>query len=225
MECPLESPAAGHDCGSLCAGAAILAARRADAGAEAASMTAPQTALAGADRRRGRCRNAEHQRRACEESSSRASLPMTRSSRGLDQPASHADELRAAARRRRAVAGRRTATAGRRALRGEGQYRRRGPRDDGGLPAFAYRPRIGDVIERLIAAGAICVGKTNLDQFATGLNGTRSPYGIPRNAYNLAYVSGGSSSGSSVAVAAGWSPSRSAPTLRDRAACPPPSIT
>lgn len=71
-------------------------------------------------------------------------------------------------------------------------------------PAFAYRPTASaDVIDRLSAAGAICVGKTNLDQFATGLVGTRSPYGIPRNAYNLAYVSGGSSSGSSVAVAAG----------------------
>jgi allophanate hydrolase len=71
-------------------------------------------------------------------------------------------------------------------------------------PAFAYRPETSaTVIERLLAAGAICVGKTNLDQFATGLNGTRSPYGCPRNAYNLAYVSGGSSSGSSVSVAAG----------------------
>ena len=71
-------------------------------------------------------------------------------------------------------------------------------------PAFAYRPeRSASVIERLEAAGAICVGKTNLDQFATGLVGTRSPYGIPRNAYNRDYVSGGSSSGSAVAVAAG----------------------
>lgn len=71
-------------------------------------------------------------------------------------------------------------------------------------PAFAYRAeRSASVIERLDAAGAICVGKTNLDQFATGLVGTRSPYGIPRNAYNRDYVSGGSSSGSAVAVAAG----------------------
>lgn len=71
-------------------------------------------------------------------------------------------------------------------------------------PAFAYRPEASaTVIARLTAAGAICIGKTNLDQFATGLNGTRSPYGSPRNAYNLEYVSGGSSSGSSVAVAAG----------------------
>jgi allophanate hydrolase len=73
-----------------------------------------------------------------------------------------------------------------------------------GCPAFAYSPtRSATVIERLVAAGAIPVGKTNLDQFATGLNGTRSPYGIPRNAYNRAWVSGGSSSGSAVAVAAG----------------------
>ncbi|HEY6965141.1 MAG TPA: allophanate hydrolase, partial [Erythrobacter sp.] len=71
-------------------------------------------------------------------------------------------------------------------------------------PAFGYRPeRSASVIEKLEAAGAICVGKTNLDQFATGLVGTRSPYGIPRNAYNSDYVSGGSSSGSAVAVAAG----------------------
>jgi allophanate hydrolase len=71
-------------------------------------------------------------------------------------------------------------------------------------PAFAYSPDASaGVIERLLAAGAVCVGKTNLDQFATGLNGSRSPYGIPRNAYNLGYVSGGSSSGSSVVVAAG----------------------
>ncbi len=71
-------------------------------------------------------------------------------------------------------------------------------------PAFAYVPaRSATLVERLVAAGAIPIGKTNLDQFATGLNGTRSPYGIPRNAYNRAYVTGGSSSGSAVAVAAG----------------------
>ncbi|ARU16202.1 allophanate hydrolase [Croceicoccus marinus] len=74
-------------------------------------------------------------------------------------------------------------------------------------PAFAYSPeQSAGVIERLDAAGAICVGKTNLDQFATGLVGVRSPYGIPRNVYNRDYVSGGSSSGSSVAVAAGLVP-------------------
>ncbi|MDF8331737.1 allophanate hydrolase [Novosphingobium cyanobacteriorum] len=74
-------------------------------------------------------------------------------------------------------------------------------------PAFAYSPtRSATVIERLTAAGAICVGKTNLDQFATGLVGVRSPYGIPRNVRNLAYVSGGSSSGSAVVTAAGLVP-------------------
>ena len=73
-----------------------------------------------------------------------------------------------------------------------------------GCPAYAYSPAdSATVAEKLLEAGAICVGKTNLDQFATGLVGTRSPYGIPRNGYNLAYVSGGSSSGSAVAVAAG----------------------
>lgn len=73
-----------------------------------------------------------------------------------------------------------------------------------GCPAYAYSPAdSATVAEKLLEAGAICVGKTNLDQFATGLVGTRSPYGIPRNVYNLAYVSGGSSSGSAVAVAAG----------------------
>lgn len=71
-------------------------------------------------------------------------------------------------------------------------------------PAFAYQPEhSATVVAKLVAAGAIPVGKANLDQFATGLNGTRSPYGIPRNAYNRAWVSGGSSSGSAVAVAAG----------------------
>lgn len=59
------------------------------------------------------------------------------------------------------------------------------------------------VVQRLIDAGGIPIGKTNLDQFATGLNGTRSPYGFPCNFYNPAYISGGSSSGSAIAVAAG----------------------
>ncbi|MBU3994002.1 MAG: allophanate hydrolase [Alphaproteobacteria bacterium] len=74
-------------------------------------------------------------------------------------------------------------------------------------PAFAYRPeRHAEVVQRLCDAGAIPVGKTNLDQFATGLNGTRSPHGAPRCVFNLAYVSGGSSSGSAVAVGAGLVP-------------------
>lgn len=76
-----------------------------------------------------------------------------------------------------------------------------------GCPAFAYQPEASaTVTERLAAAGAICMGKTNLDQFATGLVGVRSPYGIPRNAFNRAYVSGGSSSGSAIVVAAGLVP-------------------
>jgi len=71
-------------------------------------------------------------------------------------------------------------------------------------PDFAYVPDASaEVVARLVAAGAVPVGKTNLDQFATGLNGTRSPYGAPACVYNRAYVSGGSSSGSAVAVAAG----------------------
>jgi allophanate hydrolase len=71
-------------------------------------------------------------------------------------------------------------------------------------PAFAYRPgRDATVVSRLRAAGAIVMGKTNLDQFATGLNGTRSPYGPVRNALDERLVSGGSSSGSAVAVARG----------------------
>ena len=71
-------------------------------------------------------------------------------------------------------------------------------------PAFAYRPEASaTVVARLEAAGAILIGKTNLDQFATGLVGTRSPYGQPACVFNRAYVSGGSSSGSAVATAAG----------------------
>ncbi len=71
-------------------------------------------------------------------------------------------------------------------------------------PAFAYQPSADStVVARLKAAGALVIGKTNLDQFATGLNGTRSPYGAPRSVFNPDYVSGGSSSGSAVAVAAG----------------------
>jgi allophanate hydrolase len=73
-----------------------------------------------------------------------------------------------------------------------------------GCPAFAYvPPRSAIVVERLQAAGAIAIGKTNLDQFATGLMGDRSPYGACKNVFNPAYISGGSSSGSAVAVAGG----------------------
>lgn len=71
-------------------------------------------------------------------------------------------------------------------------------------PAFAYAPATSAVVvQRLVDAGAIPLGKTNLDQFATGLVGTRSPYGVCRNSFDPAHVSGGSSSGSAVAVALG----------------------
>jgi allophanate hydrolase len=71
-----------------------------------------------------------------------------------------------------------------------------------GCPAYAYDPEVSaPAVERLVAAGAIVLGKTNLDQFATGLVGTRSPYGAVRDALRPDRVSGGSSSGSAVAVA------------------------
>ncbi len=71
-------------------------------------------------------------------------------------------------------------------------------------PAFAYAARAdAAVVARLLAAGAMMVGKTNLDQFATGLVGVRSPYGTPRNPFDARFVPGGSSSGSAVAVAQG----------------------
>jgi allophanate hydrolase len=71
-------------------------------------------------------------------------------------------------------------------------------------PAFSYRPAASaPVVQALIDAGAIALGKTNLDQFATGLVGTRSPYGACANAFDPAFISGGSSSGSAVAVALG----------------------
>ncbi|MGO4580342.1 allophanate hydrolase [Cupriavidus sp. 2TAF22] len=71
-------------------------------------------------------------------------------------------------------------------------------------PDYTYMPaRSAFVVQRLLDAGAIAVGKTNLDQFATGLNGTRSPYGACHNAFDPERISGGSSSGSAVAVALG----------------------
>jgi allophanate hydrolase len=74
-------------------------------------------------------------------------------------------------------------------------------------PAFAYTAKSdATCVKRLRAAGAIPVGKTNLDQFATGLVGVRSPYGIPRNVFDPKLIPGGSSSGSGVAVAAGLVP-------------------
>ena len=74
-------------------------------------------------------------------------------------------------------------------------------------PAFSYSPKAdATAVARLRAAGAIVIGKTNLDQFATGLVGVRSPYGVPRNPFNPALIPGGSSSGSAVAVSAGLVP-------------------
>jgi allophanate hydrolase len=71
-------------------------------------------------------------------------------------------------------------------------------------PAFAYVPeRSATIVEQLLALGAIPLGKTNLDQFATGLNGSRSPYGACPNSVLPEYPSGGSSAGSSLAVALG----------------------
>lgn len=76
-----------------------------------------------------------------------------------------------------------------------------------GCPEFAYAPeRSAIAVERLRRAGAIIVGKTNLDQFATGLVGTRSPYGALGGVFNREFLSGGSSSGSAVVVAAGVVP-------------------
>jgi allophanate hydrolase len=74
-------------------------------------------------------------------------------------------------------------------------------------PAFSYTPsHDATAVARLRAAGAIIIGKTNLDQFATGLVGVRSPYGIPKNPLRGDLVPGGSSSGSAVAVSAGLVP-------------------
>ena len=71
-------------------------------------------------------------------------------------------------------------------------------------PAFAYEASTdATVVAKLQRAGAILIGKTNLDQFATGLVGIRSPYGVPKNPFNAEYLPGGSSSGSAVAVARG----------------------
>ena len=71
-------------------------------------------------------------------------------------------------------------------------------------PGFAYEAKTSaEVVQRLVDAGAIVIGKTNLDQFATGLVGVRSPYGVPRNPFDASYVPGGSSSGSAVAVSSG----------------------
>lgn len=80
----------------------------------------------------------------------------------------------------------------------------RGLETTAGCPAFAYMPeQDASAVGAFRNAGALLIGKTNLDQFATGLVGTRSPWGPCKNAFDPAYVSGGSSSGSAVAVARG----------------------
>ncbi len=74
-------------------------------------------------------------------------------------------------------------------------------------PSYAYIPsQSASVVQNLLQAGAICVGKANLDQFATGLVGARSPYGAVPNTFRPEFVSGGSSSGSAVLVAKGVVP-------------------
>src|SRR4051794_5593738 len=71
-------------------------------------------------------------------------------------------------------------------------------------PDFAYTPaESAPAGQRLLDQGALLIGKTNLDQFATGFVGTRSPYGVPRNVFDASLIPGGSSSGSGCAVAAG----------------------
>lgn len=73
-----------------------------------------------------------------------------------------------------------------------------------GCPDFSFVPqKDAFVVTQLKAAGAICIGKTNLDQFATGLNGTRTPYNVPHSVYSESHIAGGSSSGSAVSVASG----------------------
>ena len=74
-------------------------------------------------------------------------------------------------------------------------------------PSFVYQPeRSATAVEKLLAAGAIVIGKTNLDQFATGLVGVRTPYPVPKNPFDPAVIPGGSSSGSGVAVGRGLVP-------------------
>ena len=93
-------------------------------------------------------------------------------------------------------------------------------------PAFAYTPdEDAGVVRRLRAAGAILIGKTNLDQFATGLVGTRSPHGAVANAFRPEYISGGSSSGSASVVARGLAAFSLAPTRPARDACRRASTT
>ncbi|MGW7419299.1 allophanate hydrolase [Streptomyces sp. NPDC054813] len=103
----------------------------------------------------------------------------------------------------RVAAGERLPLAGR-LFAAKGNIDVRGLPTTAGCPAYAYEPEAdAPVVARLRAAGALVLGTTNLDQFATGLVGTRSPYGAVRNAVDPTRISGGSSSGSAVAVALG----------------------
>jgi len=84
-----------------------------------------------------------------------------------------------------------------------------------GCPSFSYMPgRTAPVVQRLIDAGAVLIGKTNMDQFATGLVGTRSPYGACSSVYDSRYISGGSSSDPPLLLPKDCAHSRSARTPR-----------
>jgi len=93
-------------------------------------------------------------------------------------------------------------------------------------PAFAYMAKSdATCVARLRAAGAIPVGKTNLDQFATGLVGVRSPYGVPRNTFIRSSFRAAPAAAPALRSRRAWCRSRSAPTPQVPAACPPASIT
>lgn len=80
----------------------------------------------------------------------------------------------------------------------------RGFQSTAACPAFSYTAKeSAPVVRALLQAGCVCIGKTNMDQFAAGLNGTRSPYGVPINSVDVRVIPGGSSSGSGVAVGSG----------------------
>ena len=132
--------------------------------------------------------------------------PRPQRSRRLHQPARR--EGRAGGSRSADREGCGAAAAARRARRGEGQYRRRWAcrPPPPARPSPICRRSDATAVARLRAAGAIVIGKTNLDQFATGLVGVRSPYGIPVNPIRADLIPGGSSSGSAVAVSAGLVP-------------------
>ena len=88
------------------------------------------------------------------------------------------------------------------------------------VPTTPTSPTTAPVVQLLLDAGALYVGKTSLDQFATGLNGTRTPYTVPRSVYGGDMISGGSSSGSALAVALGQVPFAVATDTAGRDGCP-----